>query len=206
MPQRLTHPKTEYESQQMLHDLGCSPPAATVAARGLLPVTLIVVSVAVIVGVVCLKPFLERHGLQLDVGSLFIAISLIAAVVQWRAAIDHQSMEKYEKEISAGNTLAEDVNVCRMMSHLYPKLAREQVPNYDRCRYVYLHLDNLEYALERYMSGLSSAYVTARGVMTFESKCVSEEFCERAKMQLRVASYSPVVHRAALHVIETFGQ
>ena len=78
-----------------------------------------------------------------------------------------------------------------MMSDMYPAI-KQAAPDYDRSEYVYLQLDNLEYALERYRDGLASAYTTSRAVMTFAVHCQTQEFRQRVVRQVAVASYSPV--------------
>jgi len=205
MTTRVKHPESETAAQQMLEGLGCSQSHATVASRRLLPVTLLLFSACVISAALWFGPWLEERKLQLDIGNLVIAIGLTAAVVQWRAAIDQQSMEKYEGEIATSNEfVAKNIEVLGMMVHHYPILAGEVTPDYARCRYVYVHLDNLEYALERYLYGLASAYATARAVMTFENCCESLEFRQRVQMQITAASYSPVVQGVVEHLLRPF--
>lgn len=113
-------------------------------------------------------------------------------------------MEKYEREISGGNEVEKRATVREMMKSLYPALSPEERPDYDRSAYVYVELDNLEYALERYEEGLASAYTTSRAVMTFASRCRSREFRQRAELQVVVASYSPVTAKVVSLVIRKF--
>ena len=202
---RFQHPESEWEAQVMLERLGCTQPAATAATGRLLPMTLILISTAAIGLAIWAGPYLHERMVDVDLGHLLLALGVVAAVVQWRATVEQQSMEKYEHEIAHSNELVTSVDaIPGMMPHHYPNLPHEAKPNIERVRYVYHALDSLEYALERYRCGLSSAYATSRAVMTFENRCESPEFRNRIKLQVRAASYSPVVHVAVARLIERF--
>ena len=86
-----------------------------------------------------------------------------------------------------------------MMSPLYPISTADE---YQTTQYVYLELDNLEYALERYMQGFSSAYNTSRAVMTFANRCKSPSFRVKALDQIYRASYSPIAVRVVTAVLK----
>jgi hypothetical protein len=205
MSPRLVHPESEIAAQSMLESMGCSQPSLIAATRRLLPATLLVLSACVVSLALWAGPILEERKIHLDIGNLLIAIGLVAAVIQWWSAIDQQSMEKYEREIGVTNALSDKSTSAReMMKHHYPLEAGENKPDYERAKYVYLQLDNLEYAIERYTAGISSAYAAARAVMTFENRCVVPEFRRRVKGQLERASYSPVVHHVVGHILSTF--
>jgi hypothetical protein len=137
-------------------------------------------------------------------GSLILVMSLLLGLYQWHASVEQAAMEKYEREISGGNEVEKRATVREMMKSLYPALSPEERPDYDRSAYVYVELDNLEYALERYEEGLASAYTTSRAVMTFASRCRSREFRQRAELQVVVASYSPVTAKVVSLVIRKF--
>lgn len=202
MAERLRHPENDFEAQALLERLQCTPPPLAKLTRGLQPLLLIVLVVVAIAFAFAAGPALAARNLQLDVGNLIIAVGLIIGVSQWKASLEQQAIKDYEAGIATTNAV--DSKVCGMMAHHYPKLPAETAPNYDCARYVYVQLDNLEYAVERYMQGLATAYTTARAVMTFENRCQSPEFRERTRLQLPAASYSPVVERVVGHVLESF--
>jgi hypothetical protein len=188
---------SEGEAKAALEALGCSPwLLPSLARRSQLAIFLLLVLVVMAVAI-GLGPLLEKRKLQLDVGNLILAVGLLVAASQWQASIEQQAMEKYEHEVASLNEAEghdESETIHTMMAHLYRNLPGETEPNYDNIHYVYIQLDNLEYALERYTQGLSSAYTTVRAVKTFQSRCKSPEFRTRVKYQLS-DSYPQVVGR-----------
>lgn len=188
---------SEGEAKAALAALGCSPWLLPSLARRwqltiFLPLVLLVMLIAIRIG-----PLLEKRKLQLNVGNLILAVGLLVTVSQWQASIEQQAMEKYEHEVASLNESEghdESETIHTMMAHLYRKLPGETEPNYENIHYVYNRLDSLEYALERYTQGLSSAYTTVRAVKTFESRCESPEFRTRVGYQLS-DSYPQVVSR-----------
>jgi hypothetical protein len=203
----LEHPTSESAAKRLLFDLGCSPPWSTRAANFLsqplifLPLVILLLVVAFWVGMK-----LAKRSLQVDFGNVAVAVGLLVTGIalvfttwQWRASIEQEAMKKYETEIAAANVIEKSPAVRSMMAPLYPIHA---VDDYERIQYVYLELDNLEYALERYTQGFSSAYNTSRAVMTFASRCKSPDFRARAFQQVRLASYSPIVVRVVTEVLK----
>lgn len=75
--------------------------------------------------------------------------------------------------------------------------------DYEQIRYVYMHLDNLEYAAERYRHGFASASTTERAVMTFVAHCKEPIFESRVRLQ--VEGYSPDVHAVVDGVLKNLG-
>jgi hypothetical protein len=188
---------SEGEATAALDALGCSPwLLPSLARRSQLAIFLVLVLVVIAVAI-WLGPLLQRRQLQLDVGSLILAVGFLVAASQWQASIEQQAMEKYEHEVASLNESEghdESETIHTMMAHLYRKIPGETEPNYENIHYVYLRLDDLEYALERYTQGLSSAYTTVRSVKTFQSRCESPEFRTRVNYQLS-DSYPQVVRR-----------
>jgi hypothetical protein len=127
-------------------------------------------------------------------------MSILLGISKWHTSLEQDAMKQYEQEIAEGNK-AEVVAVREMMAHLYKEISESIPRDYQKSHYVYVQLDNLEYALERYLQGIASAYTTARAVMTFASRCVSPEFLERCHHQVADASYSPVVHRVVQRLV-----
>jgi hypothetical protein len=152
---------------------------------------------------IALGPTLRKRNVALDIGNLLIAAGLLVAAWQWQASVEQKALEQYAGEVLAMNTAESDDphdEIHVMMQHLYRTIPGEKEANITKIHYVYVQLDNLEYALERYMQGLASAYTTVRAVKTFDSRCESSEFRVRAGKQL-TAFYSPVVGR----VVSTLG-
>jgi hypothetical protein len=91
-------------------------------------------------------------------------------------------MQRYEAEITNANAAESLEPVAKMMPHLYSgKTPEEHVQS----RYVYIHLDNLEYAIERYRHGFASATTTERAVMTFAVHCREPVFRRLAEQQAK---------------------
>jgi len=206
------HPATESDADSFLRSLGCTVGILTRTGRFVFqPTVILLVAILLLAAAVVLGPALAARSRQLKTehfiataGSIIVVMSVLLGLYQWHASVEQAAMEKYEREISSENDVEKLATVREMMEPLYPPLTPGERPNYDRSTYVYLQLDNLEYALERYRQGLASAYTTSRAVMTFASRCRSPEFRQRAQQQLVVASYSPVTVRVAQSVIKKF--
>ena len=148
-----------------------------------------------------MDPGQNTSGVFLAISNWFVAMTILLGIAKWNASLEQDAIKRYEAEIAQSNDAEKVDDVREMMAHLYR--SPEGCPrNYDKSRYVYIQLDNLEYALERYALGHASAYSTARAVMTFASRCGSDEFKKRARLQVKVASYSPVVVRVVAEVID----
>jgi hypothetical protein len=208
---RLTHPTSEADAKALLERLGCRLAPRT-RAEGAHLIAFAALSVVLLALAVWAAPRLTRRNVNVDLGSLILSLTLLLALYQWRAASQREALENeqkatqaYESEVAAMNKAAtESATVREMMRALYPQLPVEPTPNYERVQYVYLELDNLEYALERYTQGFASAYTTARAVMTFESRCTTDEFRQRAKQQVIIGSYSPVVRCVVQAILARF--
>jgi hypothetical protein len=125
-----------------------------------------------------------------------VAASVLLAAFQWHASLEQDAMQRFEAEISNANTAETSPAVASMLPDFYKGCE----PNYPQERFVYIHLDNLEYALERYREGFASATTTARAIMTFAVHCREENFRDRAREQM--LGYSPLVRRVAGAVID----
>jgi len=147
-------------------------------------------------------PVLRRRNLVIDIGNLLIAAGLLVAAWQWQASVEQKAMEQYADDVGALNDAEmanPDHGIHDMMRHLYPLNGGNITDNDAKTHYVYVQLDNLEYALERYRQGLASAETTVRAVNTFQGRCTSVEFQNRVRRQL-TASYPRVVRRAVGHL------
>jgi hypothetical protein len=223
----LLHADSESEARDALDALGCTPfVLAGLTRRSQLLTFLLLTTIAVCVAM-WLGPKFDRRKLQFDVANLILGVGLLVAAWQWEAAVEQRAMEQYVKEIDSLNNVenaetlsgtdeatqvASKVTVSKntafdaihaMMKHLYPKTHYDQqvdMAAIAKMHYVYIQLDNLEYAVERYRQGFASAYTTVRAVKTFQSRCGvgsslgSPEFRARVKAQLS-DSYPQVVRR-----------
>src|ERR1700692_4100541 len=97
-------------------------------------------------------------------------------------------MQRYEAEITNANASETSPAVVTMLPHLFKGECPE---DRERNRFVYIHLDNLEYAVERYRFGFASASTTERALMTFAAHCTEKTFRDKALQQ--VEGYSPDV-------------
>lgn len=207
VPQDHGHPDSEGDAKALLNELGCSRWFVASLVRHL-PVISLFIAVVVMLASSFAKQRNQRRS-RFDIGTLLVVLGLVLALSQWRASLEEGAMQKYETEIAEANKAAlASVSVHEMMAPLYPSPAGKKDVNagreYEKVQYVYVQLDNLEYALERYVHGLSSAYTAARAVMTFRSLCKSEEFRQRVRCQLAAASYSPTVHRVVDSLLRTY--
>jgi hypothetical protein len=194
-------PKSEAAAKRFLKLLGCSPPLRNRVNRQVFqPAVFLSIAVVLIVAALWLGPMLsqrtpklETYTLIVAIGNLIIAMSILLGISKWHTSLEQDAMKQYESEIAEGSKAEADESVIEMMKHLYRPVSQSIPRDYKKSHYVYVQLDNLEYALERYMQGIASAYTTARAVMTFASRCGSPEFRDRARQQVVDASYSPVV-------------
>ena len=206
-----TPPASEADAAAFLSSIECPlPPSAAIANFVFRPVVVLLVALVLVAAVLSLGPAIAAHSRQLKIdhliastGTVILTLSLLMALHQWHESVEQAALVNYEKEIAESNKVEERPSVRAMMSDMYPAI-KQAAPDYDRSEYVYLQLDNLEYALERYRDGLASAYTTSRAVMTFAVHCQTQEFRQRVVRQVAVASYSPVTVDVVFHVIERF--
>ena len=199
------HPATESEAERLLASLACVPDPYCRFRRWLLrPAVVAPIALVLIVGTISVAPLIARRSRQITVSHILVALSAFLTVsglglagYQWQASLEQEAIRKYEGDVSAENVVEESAAAREMMKELYPYGTSDD--EYAKAHYVYVELDSLEYALERYKNGLASAYTTARAVMTFATRCRSGAFRMRARAQVAVASYSPltidVVHK-----------
>jgi hypothetical protein len=211
---QLPYPTFELSARLFLWKLGCEQDWMGVATQVFFhPLTFLFIVAILTIGAIWahLRPT-QRRDVELNVGSIVLAVSVLLAVFQWHTSLEQDAMQRYESEITNANG-AENVAVAKMLPHLY-LLAKngDRSPNpcetdkdgtRDACetartRFVYIYLDNLEYAIERYRDGFASAQTTVRAVMTFAIHCRETDFKARAQQQ--VLGYSPLVQRVATAV------
>jgi len=193
----MRHPETEREARRLLEELHCKQTAGTQLSTRWLPVLIAAVTLLVIGAIICFAEPLVRAGVKIEVGQVLVAATLIFGVFQWRAALEKDALEKYQAEIKEANEKKlQWESIPRFMERHYPDRR-------EHCFYVYQQLDNLEFALERYLRGFTSAYTASRAVFTFESKCRVPRFRELAAVLIKQGSYSAPVRKVAATVFDS---
>lgn len=181
----------------MLEELGFQQESMAVVTRFFFhPFAFLVLVIILTVVALLIDLRLAKKDMQLNVGARVLAVSVLLAVFQWHASLEQDAMQRYEVEISNANSAEISDEVARMLPNLYPA---SDPCEYPRIRFVYIHLDNLEYSLERYREGFASALTTSRAVMTFVEHCREQEF--RRRVQYQVRGYSPLVRRVVSAVL-----
>lgn len=180
---RFSYPASESEAKQMLAELGCEPQGVAVVTRLLFnPFVVLGIVLAVATATLLGHAALAKRNIQLNLGNALLAVTLLLAVFQWHASLEQEAMQRYEAEITNANAAESLPSVERLLGRFYS--GKTQEAN-EQIRYVYIHLDNLEYALERYRQGFASASTTARAVMTFAGHCEQPEFLVYARQQVK---------------------
>jgi hypothetical protein len=191
---KLPNPNTEWSARVLLADLGCHQEFMAALTRVFFhPITFIVIVIGLTAAAVV--GYVKERGHRLNLGAGVLAFSVLLAVFQWHASLEQDAMQRYESE-AAGANGAETKEVAKMLPDLYPV---SEEPARSQAHFVYISLDNLEYAIERYREGFASATTTVRAVMTFAVHCREPQFKRLVKQQL--VGYSPVVQRVANAII-----
>jgi hypothetical protein len=129
----------------------------------------------------------------------FIPLAALVTLMQWRATVEQNATESYQKNIEGANTKTENTfeSVMLLMPNHYRWIGSASADRreFEQAHYVYRALDDLEFMLEKYMLGFASGFTTTRQVMTFKSKCDSAAFLSRAERAIRDAWYSPVTKK-----------
>ena len=114
-----------------------------------------------------------------------MATAVVAAGVfllgfqQWRAARYEVSLDKYYDRLEkADERLEKWPHARKMLAHFWQGSPDDI--SFQKLNYVYVELDNLEYVIEKYKLGYISAEQALRGLHTFRSRCLSDEFREIA--------------------------
>lgn len=96
--------------------------------------------------------------------------ALAFAYKQWRAAREEISLDKFYDRLDRAN---KTLNECKSARELMnPDWSREDsIPSYEHSMYIFMELDNLEYAVEKYSLGYMSSANAYRALSTFKSRC-----------------------------------
>ena len=200
---KLDYHDSEDESKRMLAELGFKRNTMAVVIRWFFnPLTFIVVAALLTAAALAGDWFLAKRDkpLNLNLGNRVLAVSVLLAVFQWNASLEQDAMQRYESEIANANAAEGSEAVAAMLPDLYrSNPGEEPKASHEKTRYVYVHLDNLEYAVERYRQGFASASTTERAVMTFVAHCKECDFRKRAREQVR--GYSKDVQAVVTAVV-----
>lgn len=123
---------------------------------------------------------------------------------QWRYIRTEISMDKFYERLDRANQKVDSFQAARtLVTHLYSvstvTAVKENAPlpdyvldreEYEKDRYVYTELDNLEYVIEKYSIGFMSTQNAYRGVQCFSSRCFSIDFSKRALRLVKLAGYN----------------
>jgi hypothetical protein len=121
---------------------------------------------------------------------------------QWRTARFEISMDQYYARLAATDALVDRwPGAHSMLRHFWSDLERT---TFERENYVYVELDNLEYAIAKYQLGYMHADHALRAVRTFSSRCASPEFRGLLRAQvdrLEAAGYQSATTTAVRKIL-----
>jgi hypothetical protein len=140
--------------------------------------------------------------------SIFTADAVLLAAWQWRAQRREVSLEAYfarldvpnerrlayyEKVIDAIDKAAERPALARAIEQFY-------------IFYMYAELDNLEYAMTKYVNGGMASDLAERAVRTFTTRCAqSRDFQETAAMAVQGSGYSEAFEELVTEIVQRAG-
>jgi predicted transcriptional regulator len=124
--------------------------------------------------------------------------ALVGGYFQWQAVRNETSIERYYDRLELADHRLDAWPAARAL-FLCPSACegKQEDASYQRCMYVYVELDNLEYAIEKYKVGYMSADTALRALRTFQSRCTSEEFRKIARQSVPTAGY----HTSTVEVV-----
>jgi hypothetical protein len=119
---------------------------------------------------------------QAAVGAVIGLGALYLGFQQWSAARRELSLDKFYERLAATNRKLDEYRGARDFAGPWrDKHEEDEDLAYERKMYVYLELDNLEYAIAKYNLGYMSSSDAYRSLRTFRQRCdASPEFCKLA--------------------------
>lgn len=114
----------------------------------------------------------------IGLGALYLGLQ------QWSAARSELSLDKFYEKLAATNRKLDEYHGAREFAGPWSDGSEESEDlAYERKMYVYLELDNLEYAIAKYNLGYMSSSDAYRSLRTFRQRChASSEFCRIASV------------------------
>jgi hypothetical protein len=126
----------------------------------------------------------------------FVTIAaLIAAYNQWKHLRNEVSITGSLERLDIVNEYFKDRENLDTVAHFFGDHVTWDDGIHDpqawhQKMYIFMELDNLQYALEKYRLGYSSAYQAMRVVDVFAARCKSEEFLKTAQQLVKNESGS----------------
>lgn len=133
------------------------------------------------------QPASLPNGAQLAT-ALVAAAAAFFAYYQWTDSRREASLDKFYDRLSLVNERYYAWKEARqLVAHFWDNSSDDAV--FQRCQYVYLELDNLEYIVFRYQLGFVTKPLLRRAIRTFRSRCQSAEFSTLAMDLVNGAGY-----------------
>lgn len=125
------------------------------------------------------KGFLEREDYY-EIVAITVGVgTAVFAYAQWIETKHDTSLDKYYERLNLTNEgFYRWDNVREMFPHFWDEDGN--IP-YEWIMYVYLELDNLEYAIAKYQYGSMQPEIAFRSLVTFISRCQSKDFLNLAE-------------------------
>lgn len=119
-------------------------------------------------------------------GLIFTAIALIVALDQWLELRNETTIDNYYNRLDKANDIA--IAYSKELNAL-----RDDIFDGDIIfsSFVYMHLDTLEYSLEKYHLGYSSHWQLWRAIDTFKAQLRNLHFRKKAIALSNIGSYTP---------------
>jgi hypothetical protein len=153
--------------------------------QSLVTVALIVLALAVVLAISARFPgVFTAEGMRESAVAAVLGVGvLVLGLQQWRAARKELSLDKFYERLAATNRWLDEYEEARPFAGPWPsKDGESDVRAFRKRMYVYLELDNLEYALAKYNLGYMDLQDAYRSLRTFRQRCgASAEFCELAQ-------------------------
>jgi hypothetical protein len=116
-----------------------------------------------------------------------VGVAIAGAVLtydQWRKARMEITLDKFYERLNYSNQRLMDLTAARAMLAGYP--VTDEEPNIPKVRagwqeqmYIFIELDNLEYAVQKYELGFMHQSLMSRAINTFRSRCFTSEVFRR---------------------------
>jgi len=162
-----------------------------------------------VVGIIFLSSVLfsfYSHLKEMTSPTLAVA-GFILAMFQWHQVRYEDSYEKNLSRLDKVNEfLINFPEVTQIIPHIFSVPSNSTIFNDKnlciKVLYVYMELDLLEHALDKYSQGLSTSKMTVERIHTFVSRCESDQFSTIAKHQIKIASYNKMTINVVNQIID----
>lgn len=152
--------------------------------RGRLVITAVALSVIALLTLAQIFPqlFSAPDSIHAAVTGVLGLGALYLGLQQWSAARSELSLDKFYEKLAATNRKLDEYHGAREFAGPWSDSSEgDEDLAYERKMYVYLELDNLEYAIAKYNLGYMASSDAYRSLRTFRQRChASSEFCRLA--------------------------